>query len=100
MEDEDEPQEMADGGYVMVAGKPMPIPMIGGQLPPITTRPMPETKNMAVGGFTNPTGTYQVPTNIATQPSYFQNYQQSTAPISTFYSTGQTGQKLLLPFLL
>ena len=53
---EDEPQEMAEGGYVMVAGKPMPIPMIGGQLPPITTKPMPETKNMAVGGFTNPTG--------------------------------------------
>jgi hypothetical protein len=84
MEDEDEPQEMADGGYVLVEGKPMPIPMIGGQLPPITTRPMPETKNMAVGGFTNPTGTYQVPTNIATQPSYFQNYQQSTAPFRPF----------------
>ena len=45
---------------------------------------MPETKNMAVGGFTNPTGTYQVPTNIATQPSYFQNYQQSTAPFRPF----------------
>ena len=88
MEDEDEPQEMADGGYVMVEGKPMPIPRIGGQLPPITTRPMPETKNMAVGGFTSPTGTYQVPTNIATQPSYFQNYQQSTAPFQPF--TGQT----------
>ena len=84
MENEDEPQEMAEGGYVMVGGKPMPIPRIGGQLPPITTRPMPETKNMAVGGFTNPTGTYQVPTNIATQPSYFQNYQQSTAPFQPF----------------
>jgi len=84
MEDEDESQEMAEGGYVLVEGKPMPIPMIGGQLPPITTRPMPETKNMAVGGFTNPTGTYQVPTNIATQPSYFQNYQQSTAPFRPF----------------
>ena len=84
MEDEDQPQEMAEGGYVMVEGKPMPIPMIGGQLAPITTRPMPETKNMAVGGFTNPTGTYQVPTNIATQPSYFQNYQQSTAPFQPF----------------
>ena len=81
---EDEPQEMAEGGYVMVAGKPMPIPMIGGQLAPITTKPLPETKNMAVGGFTNPTGTYQVPTNIATQPSYFQNYAQSTAPFSPF----------------
>ena len=90
MEDEDEPQEMADGGYVMVEGKPMPIPRIGGQLPPITTRPMPETKNMAVGGFTNPTGIYQVPTNIATQPSYFQNYQQSTAPFQPFVPSGET----------
>jgi len=90
MEDEDQPQEMADGGYVMVEGKPMPIPRIGGQLPPITTRPMPETKNMAVGGFTNPTGTYQVPTNIATQPSYFQNYQQSTAPFQPFVPSGET----------
>ncbi len=90
MEDEDEPQEMAEGGYVMVEGKPMPIPRIGGQLAPITTRPMPETKNMAVGGFTNPTGTYQVPTNIATQPSYFQNYQQSTAPFQPFVPSGET----------
>ena len=80
---EDEPQEMAEGGYVMVAGKPMPIPMIGGQLPPITTKPMPETKNMAVGGMMTPS-TYQVPTNIATQPSYFQNYTQSTAPFQPF----------------
>jgi hypothetical protein len=80
---EDEPQEMAEGGYVMVAGKPMPIPMIGGQLPPITTKPMPETKNMAVGGMMTPS-TYQVPTNIATQPSYFQNYAQSTAPFQPF----------------
>ena len=54
MEDEDEPQEeieMAEGGYVMVAGKPMPVPVVGG-------KPL----NMQVGGFTNPTGTYQVPT--------------------------------------
>jgi len=94
MEDEDEPQEMAEGGYVMVEGKPMPIPMIGGQLPPITTRPMPETKNMAVGGFTSPTGTYQVPTNIATQPSYFQNYQQSTAPFQPFTGQTQTQQPI------
>jgi len=84
LEMEDDSKEMADGGYVMVEGKPMPIPMIGGQLPPITTRPMPETKNMAVGGLTNTTGTYQVPTNVATQPSYFQNYQQSTAPFRPF----------------
>jgi hypothetical protein len=81
---EDNSMEMAEGGYVMVAGKPMPIPMIGGQLPPITTKPMPETKDMAVGGFLNPTGTYQIPTNIASQPSYFQNYAQSTAPFSPF----------------
>jgi hypothetical protein len=81
---EDNSMEMAEGGYVMIAGKPMPIPRIGGQLPPITTRPNEPTKNMAVGGFTNPTGTYQVPTNIATQPSYFQNYAQSTAPFSPF----------------
>ena len=81
---EDDSMKMAEGGYVMVEGKSMPIPKIGGQLAPITTRPMPETKNMAVGGFTNPTGTYQVPTNIATQPSYFQNYAQSTAPFSPF----------------
>ena len=84
LEMEDDSKEMAEGGYVMVEGKPMPIPMIGGQLPPITTRPMPETRNMAVGGLTNTTGTYQVPTNIATQPSYFQNYQQSTAPFRPF----------------
>jgi hypothetical protein len=81
---EDNSMEMAEGGYIMVAGKPMPIPMIGGQLPPITTKPMPETKDMAVGGFLNPTGTYQIPTNIASQPSYFQNYAQSTAPFSPF----------------
>jgi hypothetical protein len=80
---EDEPQEMAEGGYVMVAGKPMPISMIGGQLPPITTRPNEPTKNMAVGGMITPS-TYQVPTNIATQPSYFQNYAQSTAPFQPF----------------
>ena len=83
-EQEGDSMEMAEGGYVMIAGKPTPIPRIGGQLPPITTRPNESTKNMAVGGFTNPTGTYQVPTNIATQPSYFQNYAQSTAPFSPF----------------
>ena len=83
-EQEGDSVEMAEGGYVMIAGKPTPIPRIGGQLPPITTRPNESTKNMAVGGFTNPTGTYQVPTNIATQPSYFQNYAQSTAPFSPF----------------
>ena len=88
-EQEGDSIEMAEGGYVMVAGKPMPIPKIGGQLPPITTKPMPETKNMAVGGFTNPTGTYQVPTNIASQPSYFQNYNQSVAPFQPFVPPAQ-----------
>jgi len=64
---------MAEGGYVMVGGKPMPVPTVAG-------KPL----NMQVGGFTGPTGTYQVPTNIATQPSYFANYQQSTAPFQPF----------------
>jgi len=63
--------------------------MIGGQLPPITTRPNESTKNMAVGGFTNPTGTYQIPTNIASQPSYFQNYNQSVAPFQPFVPPAQ-----------
>ena len=104
---EDDSMEMAEGGFVMIAGQSIPVSMLSGQLPPITTKPMPETKNMAVGGFMNPTGTYQVPTNIATQPSYFQNYAQSTAPFSPFNQTqtpigtplstnipvvGQTGQ--------
>jgi hypothetical protein len=75
IEDEDEPQEMgmAEGGYVMVGGKPMPVPTVAG-------KPL----NMQVGGFTNPTGTYQVPTNIATQPSYFANYKQTVAPFQPF----------------
>ena len=89
---------MAEGGYVMVAGKPMPIPMIGGQLPPITTKPMPETKNMAVGGMVNPS-TYQIPTNIASQPSYFQNYAQSTAPFQPFNQQGQTTQTFAPPVI-
>ena len=88
-EQEGDSIEMAEGGYVMVAGKPMPIPKIGGQLPPITTRPNESTKNMAVGGFTNPTGTYQIPTNIASQPSYFQNYNQSVAPFQPFVPPAQ-----------
>jgi len=73
--EDDEPQEMemAEGGYVMVGGKPMPVPTVAG-------KPL----NMQVGGFTNPTGTYQVPTNIATQPSYFANYAQSIAPFQPF----------------
>jgi len=88
-EQEGDSVEMAEGGYVMIAGKPTPIPRIGGQLPPITTRPNEPTKNMAVGGFTNPTGTYQIPTNIASQPSYFQNYNQSVAPFQPFVPPAQ-----------
>jgi len=89
--EDDEPQEMemAEGGYVMVGGKPMPVPTVAG-------KPL----NMQVGGFTNPTGTYQVPTNIATQPSYFANYAQSTAPFQPFTPSQtfqprpvETGQK-------
>ena len=90
MEDEDEPQEMemAEGGYVMVAGKPMPVPTVAG-------KPL----NMQVGGFTGPTGTYQVPTNIATQPSYFANYQQSTAPFQPFVPPQQQQQQVQQPVM-
>ena len=45
---------------------------------------------MQTGGFVNPTGTYQVPTNIATTPSYFQNYAQTTAPFKPFVQQNQT----------
>ena len=45
---------------------------------------------MQVGGFVSPTGTYQVPTNIATSPSYFQNYAQSVAPFTPFVPSGET----------
>jgi len=45
---------------------------------------------MQVGGFVSPTGTYQVPTNIATSPSYFQNYAQSVAPFTPFVPSGKT----------
>jgi hypothetical protein len=80
MEDEDEPQEMAEGGYIMVGGKPMPVPRIGG-------KPL----NMQVGGVVTPTatGTYQIPTNISQQPSYFANYQQSVAPFQPFVPPSQ-----------
>ena len=78
---EDEPQEMAEGGYVMVEGKPMPVPTIAGQ-----------KMEMQVGGMVNaPTvqtanalGTYNVPTSITTQPSYFQNYAQVQGPVQPF----------------
>ena len=45
---------------------------------------------MQEGGFVSPTGTYQVPSNIATTPSYFQNYAQSTAPFTPFVPSGET----------
>jgi hypothetical protein len=45
---------------------------------------------MQVGGFVSPTGTYQVPTNISTSPSYFQNYAQSVAPFTPFVPQNQT----------
>ncbi len=45
---------------------------------------------MQEGGFVNPTGTYQVPSNIATKPSYFQNYAQTTAPFTPFVPPKQT----------
>ena len=45
---------------------------------------------MQEGGFVNPTGTYQVPSNIATTPSYFQNYAQTTAPFTPFVPPKQT----------
>jgi len=78
---EDEPQEMAEGGYVMIEGKPMPVPTIAGQ-----------KMEMQVGGMVNaPTvqtanalGTYNVPTSITTQPSYFQNYAQAQGPVQPF----------------
>ena len=80
MEDEDESQQMAEGGYILVGGKPMPVPRIGGQ-------PL----NMQVGGVVTPTatGTYQIPTNISQQPSYFANYQQSVAPFQPFVPPAQ-----------
>jgi len=45
---------------------------------------------MQVGGFVSPTGTYQVATDIATAPSYFQNYAQSVAPFTPFVPSGET----------
>jgi len=71
--------EMAEGGMVNVAGQPMQLPRIAGK-----------QMEMQTGGFVNPTGTYQVPTNIATTPSYFQNYAQTTAPFKPFVQQNQT----------
>ena len=44
---------------------------------------------MQVGGFVSPTGTYQVPTDIATAPSYFQNYAQSVAPFTPLFQVAK-----------
>jgi|9_EtaG_2_1085328.scaffolds.fasta_scaffold09805_2 hypothetical protein len=52
---------------------------------------------MQEGGFVNPTGTYQVPSNIATTPSYFQNYAQSTAPFTPFVPPKQTAIPPIAP---
>ena len=78
MEDEEAPKEMAEGGMVMIAGKPMKMPIIAGK-----------QLEMAEGGNVTNTGTYQIPTNIASQPSYFQNYAQSTAPFQPFVPPAQ-----------
>ena len=47
---------------------------------------------MAEGGVVTPTatGTFQVPTQLSSTPSYFQNYAQTTAPFSPFASKQQT----------
>lgn len=52
---------------------------------------------MQEGGFVNPTGTYQVPSNIATTPSYFQNYAQTTAPFTPFVPPKQTAIPPIAP---
>lgn len=71
--------EMSEGGVVNVAGQPMQLPRIAGQ-----------QMQMQTGGFVSPTGTYQVPTQLSTTPSYFQNYAQSTAPFTPFVPPTQT----------
>tara|TARA_R100001369_G_scaffold11739_1_gene25539 strand:+ start:2428 stop:5484 length:3057 start_codon:yes stop_codon:yes gene_type:complete len=78
MEDEEAPKEMAEGGMVMIAGKPMKMPIIAGK-----------QLEMAEGGNVTNTGTYQIPTNIASQPSYFQNYNQTVAPFQPFVAPTQ-----------
>ena len=70
--------EMSEGGFMNVAGQSMPSPRIAG-----------EQIEMQTGGLAG-TGTYQVPTNIATTPSYFQNYAQTTAPFKPFVPQNQT----------
>ena len=78
--------EMSEGGVVNVAGQPMQLPRIAGQ-----------QMQMQTGGFVSPTGTYQVPTQISTTPSYFQNYAQSTAPFAPFVPPTQTAIPPIAP---
>tara|TARA_R100001480_G_scaffold1131_2_gene3486 strand:+ start:238 stop:2133 length:1896 start_codon:yes stop_codon:yes gene_type:complete len=78
--------EMSEGGMVNVAGQPMQLPRIAGQ-----------QIEMQTGGFVNPTGTFQTPTNIATTPSYFQNYAQTTAPFKPFIRQNQTAIPPVVP---
>ena len=78
--------EMSEGGMVNVAGQPMQLPRIAGQ-----------QMQMQTGGFVSPTGTYQVPTQISTTPSYFQNYAQSTAPFTPFVPPKQTAIPPIAP---
>jgi hypothetical protein len=70
--------EMSEGGLMNIAGQSMPSPRIAG-----------EQIEMQTGGLAG-TGTYQVPTNIASTPSYFQNYAQTTAPFRPFVPQNQT----------
>jgi hypothetical protein len=78
--------EMSEGGMVNVAGQPMQLPRIAGQ-----------QMQMQTGGFVSPTGTYQVPTQLSTTPSYFQNYAQSTAPFTPFVPQTQTAIPPIAP---
>jgi len=78
--------EMSEGGVVNVAGQPMQLPRIAGQ-----------QMQMQTGGFVSPTGTYQVPTQLSTTPSYFQNYAQSTAPFTPFVLPKQTAIPPIAP---
>ena len=73
--------EMAEGGFVNVAGQPMQLPKIAGK-----------QIEMQTGGIVTPTatGTFQIPTQLSSTPSYFQNYAQTTAPFSPFAPKQQT----------
>ncbi len=77
--------EMSEGGFISIAGQSMPSPRIAG-----------EQIQMQTGGLAN-TGTYQVPTNIASTPSYFQSYKQTTAPFTPFVPPKQTTIPPIVP---